>query len=153
MIHSANSRLLTCSSLLQKLDIKFEHDSMEESSSFHSSTPSHCKRETQTLPINAIFEPIHSPVEPSSPEGSICHYATSLISPQSTASASGPSSVGSWSLNSLLPDCDIDLPDLCDDSDPSGLSINDQDLMSIKEILDQTFKNGRDVFDLISTVY
>jgi len=146
MIHSANSRLLNCSSLIQKLNPNIRQD-------YPISNTPQLDGELYSRSIVKL-EPVNSPLEPSSPESSISNsfpnYAASLTSPHSR---SAPSSVGSWSSNALLPDFDIDLPDMCDDSDPCGFSINDQELTSIKGILEQTFKNGRDVFDVISTVY
>lgn len=155
MIHSANSRLLNCSRLVQKLNFNSPVHSRDRMSS---GSPTVRHQSEGDLHFNVKLEPVHSPVEPSSPDSS---FSTSFpscpmnpTSPPSTASAPyTPSSVGSWSSNALLPDFDIDLPDMCDDSDPCGFSINDQDLTSIRAILEQTFKDGRDVLDIISTVY
>ena len=55
---------------------------------------------------------------------------------------------------STLSDIDLDeFPDnIMDDMDISVFNLNDQDFTSIKSIVEQTFKDGRDVLDIISTV-
>ena len=54
----------------------------------------------------------------------------------------------------VLSDIDLDdIPDnIIDDMDISGFNLNDQDFTSIKSIVEQTFKDGRDVLDIISAV-
>ena len=42
---------------------------------------------------------------------------------------------------------------MLEDVDLSGFAINDQDLTSIRAIVEQTFNDGRDVLDIISAVY
>ena len=54
----------------------------------------------------------------------------------------------------LLNDLDLDeFPtNMIDDMDISGFNLNEQDFSSIKSIVEQTFKDGRDVLDFISAV-
>jgi DNA-directed RNA polymerase subunit RPC12/RpoP len=75
----------------------------------------------------------------------------------SSSSMSSPPASNSGSLltSQLLPDLDLDeFPDniLWDDMDLSGFTLNDQDFCSIRSIVEQTFKDGRDVLDIISAV-
>ncbi len=120
---------------------------------------------------NFLFqEPILSPAEPSSADSSFGQNFSSsplgplnlmtspfsLTSPSSSSTSSSsytPSSMTSSVHNGLLPDFDIDLPEMLEDVDFSGFAINDQDLTSIRAIVEQTFNDGRDVLDIISTVY
>lgn len=58
-------------------------------------------------------------------------------------------------MSAILSDIDLDeFPDtIMDDMDfNSGFNLNDQDFTSIKSIVEQTFKDGRDVLDIISAV-
>lgn len=58
-------------------------------------------------------------------------------------------------VQNILSDIDLDeFPDnIVDDMDIcSGFNLNDQDFTSIKSIVEQTFKDGRDVLDIISAV-
>ena len=57
-------------------------------------------------------------------------------------------------MSGILSDIDLDeFPDnIMDDMDISGFNLNDQDFTSIKSIVEQTFKDGRDVLDIISAV-
>jgi isocitrate dehydrogenase kinase/phosphatase len=58
-------------------------------------------------------------------------------------------------MSTILSDIDLDeFPDtIMDDMDfNSGFNLNDQDFTSIKSIVEQTFKDGRDVLDIISAV-
>lgn len=139
MIHSANSRLLNCSRLLQKLKCNSPCQSGEVLSPGQQQS-----NETQQLSVK--MEPLDDAFSPS--------YPFNLTPPSFTDSAPyTPMSERSGSSAGMLPDFDIDLPDMLDDIDPSGFSINDQDLTSIRAILEQTFKDGRDVFGIFSTVY
>jgi hypothetical protein len=138
MIHSANSRLLNCSRLLQKLN----------------KSPSQSPPQPQSNDTQQLCVKIEPPDEPVFPETSSTSYPYHLTSPPLPESAPyTPQSDRSGSSVGTLPDFDIDLPDMLDDIDPSGFSIDDQDLTSIRAILEQTFKDGTDVFGIFSTVY
>ena len=104
-----------------------------------------------------------SPCDPSSADSSFAqNFATSPICPLNlmsssplsmTSPLSSSSSMTSSSLNSnnsLLSDFDIDLPEMIDDVD---FAINEQEMTSLRAIVEQTFNDGRDVLDIISAVY
>ena len=55
--------------------------------------------------------------------------------------------------NGFLADLDLEFPDhIMDDMDIAGFTLNDQDFTSIRSIVEQAFKDGRDVLDIISAV-
>ena len=53
-----------------------------------------------------------------------------------------------FDLDEMIPVNFLDDMDLC-----GGFNINDQDFTSMKSIVEQTFKDGRDVMDIISAVW
>ena len=59
----------------------------------------------------------------------------------------GISSHPDFDLDEMIPVNFLDDMDLC-----GGFNINDQDFTSMKSIVEQTFKDGRDVMDIISAV-
>jgi len=54
-------------------------------------------------------------------------------------------------VKAVLPDFDLDFAEMMDE-DLVGFSINEQDFVHMQSMVEQTFKDGRDVFDIISSV-
>ena len=78
-----------------------------------------------------------------------------LITPDNNLHYNNNRLVQNNNMSAILSDIDLDeFPDtIMDDMDfNSGFNLNDQDFTSIKSIVEQTFKDGRDVLDIISAV-
>ncbi len=83
------------------------------------------------------------------------HVHEPLVKQEPVASPSSGAGRLVQNMSCFLNDIDLDeFPDnIMDDIDMSaGFNLNDQDFTSIKSIVEQTFKDGRDVLDIISAV-
>ena len=93
----------------------------------------------------------------SSTTSSLMMPSPSAMSTSSSISSSPCNSRGTVQSNHhhpQNPDFDLDeIPvNFLDDMDLCGFNLNDQDFSSMKSIVEQTFKDGRDVLDIISAV-
>ena len=93
----------------------------------------------------------------SSTTSSLIIPSPSAMSTSSSISSSPCNSRGTVQNNHHNPQqTDFDLDEIpvnfLDDMDLCGFNLNDQDFSSMKSIVEQTFKDGRDVLDIISAV-